>query len=83
VKDSKKERREEMKEKTKSCRDAQEDLAKSSERMAQYLEDAMKSLKQCKVECKEEDWELLSGDEIEQLIEKLRETVLKLRLKIS
>ncbi len=72
-----------MKEKTKQCQDAQENLEKSSERMAQYLEDAIKSLKKCKVECEEEDWELLSGDEIEQLIEKLRETVLKLRLKIS
>ena len=72
-----------MNEKTKQCQDAQEGLAKSSERMAQYLEDAMRNLKKCKAECKDEDWELLSGDEIEQLIEKLKETVLKLRLKIS
>ena len=72
-----------MKEKTKQCQDAQDGLAKSSEQMAQYLEDAMKSLKKCKMECKDEDWELLAGDEIEQLIERLTETILKLRLKIS
>jgi len=71
-----------MSDKHKQCKDAQDDLKKSIERIANYLEEAMSSLKKAKEECLAEDWELFPPEEIGDIIDKLSQMVLELRLKI-
>lgn len=71
-----------MSNKHKQCKEAQDDLKKSIERIATYLENAMRNLKKAKEECLAEDWELFPPDEIENIIDKLSQMVLELRLKI-
>ncbi len=72
-----------MSEKLKQCKETQKELNKSIERIANCLEEAMRSLKKGKEVCLAEDWELLPPDEIEAFINKLSQMVLELRLKIS
>ncbi len=71
-----------MSEKPKLCKEAQDDLKTSIERIASYLEEAMSLLKKGKEECLAEDWDLAPPDEIENIIDKLSQMVLELRLKI-
>ncbi len=71
-----------MSEKPKQCKEVQDDLKQSVGRIASYLEEAMSSLKKAKEECLAEDWELFPPDDIENIIDKLSQMVLELRLKI-
>jgi ribosome recycling factor len=71
-----------MSEKPKLCKEAQDDLEQSIEQIANYLEEAMSLLKKGKEECLAEDWDLVPPDEIENIIDKLSQMVLELRLKI-
>ena len=71
-----------MSNKPKLCKEAQDDLKNSVERTADYLEEAMSSLKKAKEKCLAEDWELVPPDEIGNIIDKLSQMVLELRLKI-
>ncbi len=65
------------------CRETQQKLIKSIEIMSKHLENAIIDFKQCKANCETKDWELDSPEEIEKLLDRLRQMILKLRLKIS
>jgi sugar-specific transcriptional regulator TrmB len=53
------------------------------ERLLDNLEDALASLERGKEECEMENWELFAPEDLDEVIEKLREMASKLNLKIS
>ena len=53
------------------------------ERLLDNLEDAIASLERGKDECDIENWDLFAPEELDEVIEQLREMASKLNLKIS
>ena len=53
------------------------------ERLLENIEDAINSLERGKEECAVEKWELFPPEEIEEIVEKLRDMASKLNIKIS
>ena len=53
------------------------------ERLLENIEDAINSLERGKEECVVEEWELFPPEEIEEIVDQLREMASKLSIKIS
>jgi hypothetical protein len=53
------------------------------ERLLENLEDAIASLERGKDECEIENWELFAPEDLEEIIDNLREMVAKLNVKIT
>ncbi len=53
------------------------------ERLLDNLEDAIASLERGKEECEVENWELFPPEELEEIVEQLREMASKLHIKMA
>ena len=59
------------------------DREEACERLLDNLEDAIASLERGKEECEINDWELFDPEEIEEILEQLRDMASRLNVKIS
>ena len=59
------------------------DREEACERLLDNLEDAIASLERGKDECEMNDWDLFAPEELDEIIEQLRDMASKLNLKIS
>lgn len=59
------------------------DRQEACERLIENIEDAINSLEHGKDECELNDWDLFDPEEIEEIIEQLRDMAAKLNMKIS
>lgn len=59
------------------------DREEACERLLDNIEDAINSLERGKDECELHDWDLFAPEELEELIETLREMASKLNVKMT